>query len=102
MVHQPLEGLGGILEAKRHVEVLKQAKGGDDGCLRDIGSGDHHLVVALYQVEFAEDLASNQVAIEVLHVGQGIPVRGGDVVEAAIVATGLPATVLFLYHVQWR
>ena len=55
-------------------------------------------MVALDQVELAEDLASGQVAVKVLHVGQGIPVRGGDVVEAAIVTTGLPATVLFLYH----
>ena len=57
-------------------------------------------MVALDQVELAEDLASGKVAVKVLHVGQGIPVRGGDVVEAAIVTTGPPATVLFLYHAQ--
>ena len=102
VVHQPLEGLGGVLEAKRHVEVLEQAEGGDDGCLRDSGSGDWHLVVALDQVQLAEDLASGQAAVEVLHVGQGIPVRGSDVVESAVVAAGSPAAILFRYHVQWR
>ena len=45
-VHQPLEGLGGILQAQRHVEVLEEPEGCDDSRLGDVGGGDRHLVVA--------------------------------------------------------
>ena len=37
---------------------------------------DWHLVVALDQVKLAEESATSQAAVEVLHVGQGVPVLG--------------------------
>ena len=37
LVHYPLEGLGGVPEAKREAEELKESKGSDDGSFWDVG-----------------------------------------------------------------
>ena len=39
---------------------------------------------------------------QVLHVRQGIMVRGGDEIQATVVATGSPGAVGFFNHVQGR
>ena len=57
-------------------------------------------MVALDQVQLAEESASCQAAVQVLHVGQGVPVWGGDVVEVAVVTAGSPAAILLLHRVQ--
>ena len=49
--------------------------------------------VAFDKVQPAEDDAASQLAAEVLHVGQGVPVRGGDVVEPPVVAAGVPGAI---------
>ena len=56
LVHEPLEGLPSIAESKRHPEKLVQPEGGDHRCLLDVLGGHWHLVVALPQVQLAEDL----------------------------------------------
>ena len=40
LVHQPLEGLGRVLEAKRHPQELKETKRCDDRGLGDVGLVD--------------------------------------------------------------
>ena len=49
--------------------------------------------MAFDEVQAAEDLANCQFATEVLNVGKGVPVRGGDVVEAPVITPGAPGTV---------
>ena len=91
VVHQPLERR--VLQSKWHEEVLEQPEGGGDGRLGDVGGGDRDLMIPLDQIQFAENLATSQAAVEVLHVGQGVPIWCCDVVEAAVVAAGLPSAV---------
>ena len=45
-------------------------------------------MVALNQIQLAEKLSPCQMTVEVLHVGQQVPVWGSDVVEVVVVATG--------------
>ena len=52
-VHQPLKCLGCISQAKRHVDLLKEAEWCYDGCLWHVSGGHWDLVVALYQIYLA-------------------------------------------------
>ncbi len=94
--------MSSVPEAKTHEQILKQSKEGDDGSFWYVGGGDAYLVVSFDQVDLAEDGAAVQPIGQVLHVREGVPVRGGDRVEAAIVAAGLPGSVFFGDHVQGR
>ena len=57
-------------------------------------------MVALNQIQLAEKLSPCQMTVEVLHVGQWVPVQGGDDVEAVIVPAGPPTTVFLGHHMQ--
>jgi hypothetical protein len=63
--------------------------------------GDWYLVVPLVEVDLSEDGEAVQAVGQVLHVWEGVPVRGGDGVEVTGVFAGPPGAVLFGYHVQW-
>ena len=84
-VHQALKRLGGVLQPKWHEDVLIQAKWGDDCHLGHISISNGYLVVTFDEVQPAEDGAASQLTAEVLHDGQGVPVRGCDVVELPVV-----------------
>ena len=58
-------------------------------------------MVAFDKFLTAEDSAAGQLTTEVLHVGQGVPVRGGGVVEPPVVAAGRQEPSDFFYHVEW-
>ncbi len=90
------------LGAEAHEQILKQSKGCDDGSFRDVGCGDGYLMVSSDQVNLAEDGTAVQAVGQVLHVWEGVPVRGGDSVEAAVVYAGPPRAVLFGDHVKGR
>ena len=101
-IHQPLECLGGILETKGHAEELPEPKGSDDGRLGDVGQCDGDLMIAAHQVYLGEGPLARQTAVEVLYVGQGVPVVHSGIVEASIVTAGSPATTWFQDDVEWR
>ena len=101
-VHQALEGVSGIPHAERHPGKFEEAKGRDDGGLRDVGGVHRDLMVALPEVDLGEDASALQSGHEVHHVGQRVAVRDGDAVEAAIVAAGAPVAVRLAHHVEWR
>jgi hypothetical protein len=88
LIYCPLESLSSIPEAEAYEQILKQSKGCDDGSFRYVGGGDGYLMVSFDLVDLAEDVAAVQAVGQVLHVWEGVPVRGGDSVEAAVVAAG--------------
>ena len=83
-VHQALKRLCRILQPEWHEEILIQAKRGDDGTLWHIRVRNWYLMLALEEIQVAEHLATRQLGAQVLHVGQGVPVWGGDVVEVPV------------------
>ena len=100
-IHQPLVCLGGVLETKGHAEELPEPKRSDDGRLGDICRHNRDLVVAACQVHLGEDLAC-QTAIEILYVGQWVPIVHRGIVEAPEVTARSPAAALFRNHVKWQ
>ena len=58
LVHQPLEGLARVAEAKRHPDELEEAKWGADCCLVHMLWLDWYLVIAFPQVQLGEHSAS--------------------------------------------
>ena len=101
-----LKRLCRILQPEGHVEILVQAKRGDDGGLWHFSIRDWYLVVAWYlvvdKIQVAEHLVPCQLATQVLHVEQWVPFRGGDVVKAPVVATGAPRAIRLLHNVERR
>ena len=63
----------------------------NDRGLWHISINHRYMVVALDQVKSAEDVPSSQLVPQILHVGQGIPVWGGDVVETPVVTHHMAA-----------
>ena len=78
----------------------KKAEGGDYSGFRFILLSDRYLMVAFDQVQLAEDGGAMEVVGQVQHVGQGVPVRGGELVQVSVVAAWAPAPTWFLYHVE--
>ena len=93
--------MGGIAEAKRHKKDLKKAKRGDDGGFGDVGRVHGDLVVALSEVDFGKNGGAVELCGKVVEVGQGVFVRGGDVVQEAVVAAGAGAAIRLGNHVEW-
>ena len=68
LVHEALESHSSVLQAEWQPDKLDQSAGCDDGGLLDVGGVDRYLVVALLQVELAEDSCTCQAACDVSHV----------------------------------
>jgi hypothetical protein len=51
-IHQPLECLASVAEAKRHAKKLPESEGGDYRCLLNILQPHRYLIVAFLQVQF--------------------------------------------------
>ncbi len=101
LVDEPLKGLASVAQPKRHKIILEKAKRSDDRRFCLVRFRYRHLVIPLDEVQLAED-RGGAVAVfgEVLHVGQGVLVRGGDLVEVAIVAAGLLSASWLRHHVE--
>jgi hypothetical protein len=54
-VHEALESLGSIFEAKRHEIELEEAKGSFYCCLWDVVFLHGHLIITLLQVQFGKN-----------------------------------------------
>ena len=81
VVHEVLERLRGIFEAKRHPCEFKESEGCGDRCLRDIFRTYGDLVVALHEVDFRKDLAPRKAGCEVMNVRDGVCISGSALVE---------------------
>ncbi len=60
LVHEALEGLGGIPQTKRRTGELKQPKGCGYGCLGYVCRLHGDLVVCPHKVNLAEDCSTSQ------------------------------------------
>lgn len=54
LINGSLEGLGSVMQAKTHLEKLKQPKEDSYGCLQDVGWFHRDLVVGTYQFNLGE------------------------------------------------
>jgi len=78
VVHEALEGLCRIAEAKGHGEVFVKSEGSNDGGFRNVRGVDGNLVVAFDEVQLGEDGGPVEARGKVLEVRERIAVRSGD------------------------
>ena len=57
-------------------------------------------MISFDKVKLGEDSGALEIVGEILDVREGIPVRSGDGVEAAVVAAGAPAATRLGHHVK--
>jgi hypothetical protein len=101
-IHHPLERLGRIPKAERHLQKLVEAKRGHNRRLEDVRGRHRNLVVTLNEVQLREHCAAVQIITEILYVRERILIWQGAVVQAAIIATGSPGPVRLRDHVEGR
>jgi hypothetical protein len=93
IVHETLERLGGVSQAKEHIGKSEKAERGGGGCLLDVVGVDGNLVLRPYKVNFGGDAAGKVVTV-VLYVWDWVPVRDGASVGSSVISTGSPTDVL--------
>ena len=79
-VHQPLEGLGSILETERH----SKSKRGDNGGFQDVFSRNGDLVIAADEVYFGKHAHAREMGRKIVYVWYWIPVGSDSVIEAPV------------------
>lgn len=96
VVHEALEGGGGVGEAKRHDGELIVAIAGAEGGLGDVFGGHTNLVVAVAEVNLGEDGGPMEAVKELVNPWEGVTVLDGDGVEGAVVHTKAEGAILLL------
>jgi hypothetical protein len=75
-------------------QELKNAERSGNRCFRKVCLSDGDLMISFDQVCFRKNIAASRAVIEGLHVGQGVPVRYCDGIEAVVVTAGVPGAAV--------
>jgi hypothetical protein len=100
MIHEALEGGGGITQAKGHDQKLIVALMSSKGSLGNIYLFHTYLVVAQMKIQFSEELGATQFIQEVINDRNGEFVFDGKFVEGTEVRTHSPRTFFLQDHDQ--
>jgi hypothetical protein len=92
MIHEALEGGGGITQAKGHDQKLIVALMSSKGSLGNVFLFHMYLVVARMKIQFSEELGATQFIQEVINDRNGEFVFDGKFVEGTKVRTHSPRT----------
>ncbi|MCZ2221987.1 hypothetical protein NUW87_11560, partial [Corynebacterium pilbarense] len=98
MIHEALEGGGGITQAKGHDQKLIVALMSSKGSLRNVCLFHTYLVVARTKIKFSKELGATQFIQEVINDKNGKFVFNGDFVEGTEVNTHAPRTLFLKEH----
>ena len=101
VVHESLEGSGGIGEAKEHYGGFKESIVGDEGCLPLMTVFDSYVVIPPPYVELGEDLGISQFVHEIRDEGEGVGVTDGVFIDISIVLAGAKSSI-FLFDEEER
>ena len=100
LIHETLEGLGGVTLAKGHEGKFEKAERCGDCCLLDVFRMDRDLMVSSYQVDLRKGGAAGKSVGVILDVWDWIPVRDGPSVKGSIVSTDLPTAFLLWHEIE--
>jgi hypothetical protein len=78
LVHHLLEGHAGVAESEWHSKEFEEAERRNNRPFRNVLRPHWHQQVTLLQVQLREDGSALQSGRQVRHVGQRVPVFGGD------------------------
>jgi hypothetical protein len=98
MIHEALEGGGGITQAKGHDQELIVTLMSSKGSLGDVNVLHTYLVVARTQIKFSEILSTTQLIQEIINDRNGKLVLDGEFIEGTKVRTHAPSTFFLKYH----
>jgi hypothetical protein len=98
MIHEVLEGGGGITQAKVHDQKLIVALMSSKGSLRNVYIFHTYLVVARTNIKFSKELGATQFIQEVINDRNGKFVFNGDFVEGTEVRTHARRTFFLQDH----
>ena len=98
MIHEALEGGGGITQAKGHDKKLIVALMSSKVSLRNVYLFHTYLVVARTKIKFSKELGATQFINEVINDRNGKFVINGEFVEGMEVRTHAPRTFFLKDH----
>jgi hypothetical protein len=98
MIHEALEGGGGITQAKGHDQKLIVALMSSKGSLGNVCLFHMYLVVARMKIKFSKELGATQFIQEVINDRNGKFVFNGKFVEGTEVRTHSPRTFFLQDH----
>ena len=94
VIHETLEGGGGIGETKEHHCRFEEPFMGDKGSFPLMSIFDSDIIVSPLDVELGEDFCPLKFIDEVKNEGKRVCITDGVFIAVAIVLTGLEATIL--------
>jgi hypothetical protein len=92
MVHEALEGGGGVTQAKGHEQKLIVALMSVKGCIGNIFLFHTYLVITRAKIKFGKELGATQFVWEVINDMNGKFVFDGQFVESTEARTHSPRT----------
>jgi hypothetical protein len=98
MIHEALEGGGGITQAKGNDQKLIVALMRSKGSLGNVCLFHMYLVVARTKIKFSKELGTTQFIQEVINDRNGKFVFNGKFVEGTEVRTHSPRTLFLQDH----
>ena len=96
VIHEALEGSGGVGEPEEHYSGFKKSFMGDEGCFPLVTVLDLYIVVPPLNVKFGEDLGILQFVYEVGDEGKGVGVANGVFIDVVVVLEGVESSI-FLF-----
>jgi hypothetical protein len=102
MIHEALEGGGGITQAKGHDQELIVTLMSLKGSLGDVNFLHTYLVVTKMQIKFSDVLSTTQLIQDIINDRNGKLVLDGEFIEGMKVRTHASTTLFLEYHDQKR
>jgi hypothetical protein len=102
MIHEDLEGGGGITQAKGHDQKLIVALMSSKGSLGNVCLFHTYLVVAIMKIEFSKEMGTTQFIQEVINDRDEKFVFNGKFVEGTKFRTHSPITLFLQDHDHMR
>jgi hypothetical protein len=96
VIHESLEGRGGVGKSEEHYRGFKEAFVGDEGGLPLVSIFDSDIVVSPSNVELSERLGVPEFVNEVGDEGKGVGVMDRVFIDVTVVLAGSESSILFL------
>jgi hypothetical protein len=98
MIHEALEGGGGITQAKGHDQKIIVNLMSSKGSLGYVIFLNMYLVVAKTRIKFSEALSTTQLIQDIINDRNGEIFLDGELIEGMKVGTHVPSTFFLKYH----
>ena len=102
VVHEPLEGCGGVGESEEHDSGFEQPLMSDEGCFPLVFIFDSYIIVSPADIKLGKDFGILWVVNEIRDQGKGVGVTDGMFVDVAVVLTGTKSSILLFDEEEGR